>query len=80
MRFTPLCCTNYLPGGLSLTQADKSREMLCMSREIEDERTVYVGLRSGVVQAFDCTERRFTLECDTTGGAETLVGVAKQNR
>lgn len=54
--------------------------MLCMSGESGSERTLYVGLRSGVVQVFDCGERRFTMECDTTGGVGTLVGVAKQNR
>ena len=80
MSLDPLRCTNYLPGGLSLTQTDKSREMLCMSREMEGKKMLYVGLRSGVVQVFDCLERRFTMECDTTGGVGTLVGVAKQNR
>ena len=77
----PLRCTNYLPGGLSLTQTDKSREMLCMCREQgSSEGTLYVGLRNGVVQEFDCRERRFTVECDTTTGVGTLVGVAKHNR
>ena len=55
--------------------------MLCMCRGTDDERsTVYVGLRSGVVQAFDCMERRFTVEYDATGGVGTLVGVAKHKR
>ena len=77
----PLRCTNYLPGGLSLSQADKSREILCMCRERDgDRRTVYAGLRRGLVQAFDTSERRFTVECDVTGGLETLVGVAKHGR
>lgn len=76
----PLCCTNYLPGGLSLAQTDKSREMLCMCRESDNERIVYVGLRSGVVQAFDCSERRFTMECDTTAGVGMLVCVAKHEK
>ena len=72
-----LRCTNYLPGGLELSQTDKSHEMLCMCRERE---TVYVGLRRGAVQAFNTRERRFTVECDVTAGAGTLVGVAKHDR
>ena len=88
MSLDPLRCTNYLPGGLTLEQADKSREMLCMCRKAGGgggggggrSSMVYVGLRSGVVQAFDCSERRFTAQCDTTGGVGTLVGVAKYER
>ena len=72
-----LRCTNYLPGGLELSQTDKSHEMLCMCRERE---TVYAGLRRGAVQAFNTRERRFTVECDVTAGAGTLVGVAKHDR
>ena len=76
----PLRCTNYLPGGLALAQTDKSCEMLCMCREFRNESMAYVGLRSGVVQAFDCAERRFAAECDVTAGVGTLVGVAKQEQ
>ena len=74
MNLDALSCTNYLPGGLTLSQTDKSHEMVCMCREKE---TLYVGLRRGAVQAFDCQQRQFTMECDVTGGAGTLVGVAK---
>lgn len=80
MRLDPLQCTNYLPGGLALAQTDKSREMLCMCREASDDNVVYVGLRSGAVQAFDCSERRFTVECDITAGVGTLVGLAKHDK
>ena len=73
----PLRCTNYLPGGLSLSHTDKSHEMLCVWRERE---TLYLGLKRGVVQAFDCLQRRFTMECDVTAGSGTLVGVAKHDR
>lgn len=76
----PLQCTNYLPGGTALAQTDKSREMLCMCREANNESLVYVGLRRGVVQAFDCSERQFTMECDITAGMGTLVGLAKHER
>ena len=41
---------------------------------------LYVGLRRGVVQAFDCQMKRFTLECDVTSGLGTLVGVAKHDQ
>lgn len=54
--------------------------MLCMCREASDDSVVYVGLRSGAVQAFDCSERRFTVECDVTAGVGTLVGVAKHDK
>ena len=73
----PLRCTNYLPGGLTLSQTDKTQEILCMCREAE---SLYVGLRRGVVQAFDCQQKRFTMECDVTSGSGTLVGVAKHDR
>lgn len=76
----PLRYTNYLPGGTPLAQTDKSREMLCMCREADNDSIVYVGLRSGVVQAFDCSERQFTMECDITAGRGTLVGLAKHER
>ena len=54
--------------------------MLCMCREFRNESMAYIGLRSGVVQAFDCAERQFTAECDVTAGVGTLVGVAKQEQ
>ena len=54
--------------------------MLCMCREFNDESVLYVGLRSGVVQAFSSSERRFTMECDVTGGIGTLVGLDKHER
>ena len=73
----PLRCTNYLPGGLSVSQTDKNHEMLCMCRQRE---TLYVGLRRGVVQAFDSQLKRFTLECDVTSGVGTLVGVARHDQ
>ena len=54
--------------------------MLCMCREFNDESVFYVGLRSGVVQAFSSSERQFTMECDVTGGMGTLVGLGKHER
>ena len=82
MGLDPLKCTNYLPGGLSLSQTDKSREVLCMCRggELERDHVVYAGLRNGTVQSFDCKERQFVAECDVTQGKGRLVGVAKQER
>ena len=69
-----------MPGGLALSQTDKSREMLRMCREADGRDGIYVALRSGVVQAFSCAQRQFTAECDVTGGEGTLVGVGRRGK
>ena len=41
---------------------------------------VYVGLRNGVVQVFDCQRNYFTAECDLTGGNGHFVGLSKHEK
>ena len=53
---------------------------MCRDGEFGNEHMVYAGLRNGTIQSFNCSERRFTAECDVTAEKGILVGVAKQER
>ena len=75
-----LLCTDYLPGGVTLSQMNKQHEMLRICRGSGGDKDLYVALRSGVVQVFSCSHKKFMAEYNVAGGEGTLVGVGKHGR
>ena len=72
--------TSYLPGGATLSEADRTREVCAMCWEHGSESLLYCGLRSGTVQRFSCREREFLAECDCSTDGGVFVGLRRHDR
>lgn len=71
-----------MPGSMTLSQADKSREVcaMCWESGSDSTHTLYCGLRNGRVQRFSCEERVFVAECDCSGDGGAFVGLGRHDR
>lgn len=76
--------TSYMPGSMTLSGADKSREVCAMCWEggasASWTDTLYCALRNGRVQKFGCEERVFSAECDCSGNGGVFVGLGRHER
>ena len=72
--------TSYLPGCMTLSEADRMREVCAMCWEHGSESLLYCGLRSGRVQQFSCRERVFVAECDCSTDGGVFVGLGRHDR
>lgn len=73
-------CLNYLPAGLTISQTDKTKEVLCMCWEYGSKDKLYMGLRNSAVLCFDCNQKYFSAECDLSGGTGNFIGLAKYEK
>lgn len=71
-----------MPGSMTLSQADKSREVCAMCWEVGGPvtNTLYCALRNGRVQKFSCEERVFLAECDCSGDGGVFIGLGRHDR
>ena len=71
-----------MPGSMTLSQADKTREVctMCWESGGSSTDTLYCGLRNGRVQKFGCEERVFLAECDCTGDGGVFIGLGRHDR
>ena len=74
--------TSYIPGSISLSEADKTREVCAMCWENGSRSTaLYCGLRNGRVQRFSCRDRVFVAESDcSVKGGGVFVGLGRHDR
>ena len=71
-----------MPGGMTLSQSDKSQEVcaMCWESGPTPHGALYCGLRNCKVQRFGCEERVFLAECDCSGDGGTFVGLGRHDR
>ena len=71
-----------MPGSMTLSQTDKSREVCAMCWESGSGSThmLYCGLRNGTVQKFSCEDRIFIAECDCSSDGGVFVGLGRHDR
>ena len=72
--------TSYLPGSMTLSDAERTREVCAMCWEHGSRSTLYCGLRNGMVQRFSCSDRVFEAECDCSVDGGVFVGLGRHDR